>query len=85
MELHVDPNYLNTLVKHQTGKTLREHIQERLLYEAKSLLIQTNWDIQTISYVLGLSEQASFTSFFHKKEKTSPSLFRESAVLPAHL
>ncbi|MBS7564748.1 AraC family transcriptional regulator [Mucilaginibacter sp. Bleaf8] len=84
-QLNVHPNYLNTLVKGQTGKTLREHIQERLLYEAKTLLVQTDWDIRTISHVLGFSEQAAFTSFFHKKEKTSPSAFREGTVSVAHL
>lgn len=79
-QLNVHPNYLNSLVKNQTGKTLREHIQERLLYEAKALLIQTDWDIKTISYVLGFSGHAAFTSFFNKKEDISPSVFRESAV-----
>ncbi|SEB06031.1 hypothetical protein [Pedobacter hartonius] len=34
--LNVHPNYLNSLVKGQTGKTLRDHIQERLAYEAKT-------------------------------------------------
>lgn len=79
-QLNVHPNYLNSLVKSQTGKTLREHIQERLLYEAKVLLTQTDWDIRSISYVLGFSEQAAFTSFFNKKENISPSRFRESAA-----
>jgi AraC family transcriptional activator of pobA len=84
-QLHVHPNYLNSLVKNQTGKTLRQHIQERLLYEAKTLLLQTDWDIKTISYVLGFSEQAAFTSFFHKKEKSSPSVFRESAAISLNI
>jgi AraC family transcriptional activator of pobA len=84
-QLNVHPNYLNTLVKNQTGKTLREHIQERLLYEAKTLLLQTDWDIRTISYVLGFAEQAAFTTFFHKKEKISPTAFRERAVSMPHL
>lgn len=79
-KLHVHPNYLNSLVKSQTGKTLREHIQERLLYEAKILLTHTDWDIKSISYALGFSEQAAFASFFNKKENSSPSLFRESAM-----
>jgi AraC family transcriptional activator of pobA len=79
--LNVHPNYLNSLVKNQTGKTLRAHIQERLLYEAKTLLIQTDWDISTISYVLGFSEHGSFTSFFHKKESIPPSRFRENATI----
>ncbi len=79
-QLNVHPNYLNSLVKNQTGKTLREHIQERLLYEAKTLLVQTDWSIRTISYVLGFSEHAAFTAFFNKKENISPSNFRENAV-----
>jgi AraC family transcriptional activator of pobA len=84
-QLNVHPNYLNALIKNQTGKTLREHIQERLLYEAKALLVQTDWDIKTISYVLGFSEQAAFTSFFHKKEKISPSAFREATLSVLHI
>lgn len=75
--LNVHPNYLNQLVKSHTGKTLREHIQERLLYEAKVLLTRTDWDIKAISYVLGFSEPAGFTSFFRKKEHMSPSQFRK--------
>ena len=77
-QLHVHPNYLNSLVKAQTGKTLREHIQERLLYEAKALLVQTDWNINTISRVLGFSGHAAFTTFFNKKEHVSPSVFRKS-------
>lgn len=84
-QLHLHPNYLNALVKQQTGKTLREHIQERLLYEAKTLLIQTDWDIKAISHALGFAEQAAFTSFFSKKEQMTPSLFRETAAIALHI
>lgn len=84
-QLHVHPNYLNSLVKEQTGKTLREHIQERLMYEAKVLLIQTDWDINRISFGLGFSGHAAFTSFFKKKENISPSIFRRNAFTQANL
>jgi AraC family transcriptional regulator, transcriptional activator of pobA len=84
-ELHVHPNYLNSLVKNHTGKTLREHIQDRLLYEAKSLLVQTDWDISEISDGLGFSGQAAFTSFFRKKANLSPSVFRKSTLSPANI
>lgn len=82
-ELHVHPNYLNTLIKNHTGRTVREHIQDRLLYEAKSLLLQTDWDINAISDGLGFSGQAAFTSFFRKKENISPSAFRKNMVRQA--
>lgn len=79
-QLHVHPNYLNALVKEQTGKTIRDHIQERLLYEAKTLLLQTDWDINSISDGLGFSGHAAFTAFFKNKESISPSLFRKNAM-----
>lgn len=83
-QLHVHPNYLNTLIKNHTGKTVREHIQDRLLYEAKSLMVQTDWDINEISDALGFSGQAAFTSFFRKKENLSPSAFRKTAAQPSN-
>ncbi len=79
-QLHIHPNYLNSLVRNHTGKTLREHIQDRLLYEAKSLLVQTDWGINEISDGLGFSGQAAFTSFFRKKAAVSPSAFRKTAM-----
>lgn len=84
-QLHVHANYLNTIVKQQTGRTLREHIQERLLYEAKVLLLHTDWDINAISLSLGYAEQAGFSSFFHKKEGISPSAFRGTALSGVHI
>ena len=77
-ELHLHPNYLNNLVKTQTGKTLSNHIQERLMYEAKALLIKTDWDISSISYSLGFSNQAAFTSSFKRMERITPSRFRKN-------
>lgn len=79
-QLHVHPNYLNALVKQNTGKTVREHIQERLLYEAKSLLLRTDLTVSRISHGLGFSDPAAFSSFFKKKENMSPSNFRKEAL-----
>jgi AraC family transcriptional regulator, transcriptional activator of pobA len=77
-QLNVHPNYLNALVKQHTGKTLRDHIQDRVLYEAKALLMQTDWDITNISYGLGFSGVAAFTTFFRKKENMPPSIYRKN-------
>jgi AraC family transcriptional activator of pobA len=84
-QLHVHPNYLNTLVRNHTGKTLRVHIQDRLLHEAKCLLVQTDWGINEISDGLGFSGQAAFTSFFRKKVNISPSAFRKMAMQPSDI
>jgi AraC-like DNA-binding protein len=84
-QLHLHPNYLNMLVKNHTGKTIREHIQERLLHEAKTLLVQTDWGINEISDGLGFSGQAAFTSFFRKKESLSPSAYRKKNAITANI
>jgi AraC family transcriptional activator of pobA len=84
-QLNIHPNYLNSLVKNQTGKTLREHIQERLLYEAKVLLMHTSWEIRSISHVLAFSDQAAFSSFFSKKENITPTMFREATMSPVNI
>lgn len=84
-QLHVHPNYLNSLVKNHTGKTVRDHLQDRLIYEAKTLLARTEWDVNTISYCLGFAGHAAFSSFFKKKTDLSPSVFRKSAASGAHL
>lgn len=82
-ELNLHPNYLNTLVKNHTGKTLSNHLQKRLIYEAKALLIKTDWDINTVSHCLGFSSQAAFTSFFKRIESITPSKFRKN--IQSHL
>jgi AraC-like DNA-binding protein len=76
-KLHLHPNYLNSLIKLHTGKTLKTHIQDRLLYEAQALLRYTDWDIQEISSCLSFTEQANFALFFNKKTGVSPSKYRE--------
>ena len=79
-QLNLHPNYLNSLVKQQTGKTVRDHIQEKILYEAKSLLLHTDWDINSIGYGLGFSDVAAFTFFFKKREKIPPSVYRKKIL-----
>jgi AraC-like DNA-binding protein len=84
-QLQVHPNYLNALVKSQTGKTVRAHIQDRLLHEAKSLLLQTDWGVNEISDGLGFSGQAAFASFFRKKTNSSPTVYRKMATVASRI
>jgi AraC family transcriptional regulator, transcriptional activator of pobA len=65
--LNVHPNYLNALLKKHTGQNASTHIRNRILDEAKALLIQTDWTLQDISYSIGFAEQPSFNLFFKKK------------------
>ena len=79
-QLNMHPNYLNSLVKKDTGKTAKESIQNRLLVEIKYLLHTTNLSIKEISGNMGFKDPNYFTSFFTRLEKVSPGNYRSSFV-----
>jgi AraC-like DNA-binding protein len=76
--LDMHPNYLNALLKKHTGQNASTHIRNRLLDEAKALLVQTDWSLQDISYSIGFAEQPNFNLFFKKNTGITPAEFRRS-------
>jgi AraC family transcriptional activator of pobA len=74
--LSVHVNYLNSSVKEITGKTTTEHIAERIVSEAKSLLQHTDWNISEIAYALGFEYPTYFNNFFKKKTGHIPKSIR---------
>lgn len=77
-QLNIHANHLNKAVKELTQKTTTQVIAERILYEAKILLKQSDWNISEVAYVLGFSEASNFNNFFRKHTRLSPSKFRAS-------
>jgi AraC family transcriptional activator of pobA len=77
-ELAVHPNHLNALLKKHTGQNVSTHIRNRILEEAKVLLLQTDWTLQNISYSIGFAEQPSFNLFFKKNTGVTPAGFRKA-------
>lgn len=76
-ELNIHPNYLNSVIKSKTGRTVNDWISERTLSVAKSLLMSTNNSSKEIAYKLGFSEPTHFSRFFKKHTTLSPSAFRK--------
>lgn len=76
--LSVHPNYLNTVLKSHTGQSLGNHIKNRILEEAKVLLLYTDKSLLEISLLLGFSDQPNFSYFFKHKTGITPSKFRDS-------
>ncbi|HTI91429.1 MAG TPA: helix-turn-helix transcriptional regulator [Puia sp.] len=76
VQLSVHVNHLNRAVKEVTGKTTTEHLNERILGEAKSLLKHTNWSINEIAYSLGYEYSTYFNNFFKKHMGVTPTSFR---------
>lgn len=76
-DLAIHPNYLNALLKKYTGENVSSHIKNRLLEEAKVLLLQTEWTLQEIGTSIGFAEQPNFSQFFKKNTGLTPAAFRK--------
>lgn len=74
--VNLSPNYLSDLLKKETGKNTKEHIDYYLLNKAKDLLIGTELNISEIAYELGFEQPKSFTKLFKKKTGLTPREFR---------
>jgi AraC family transcriptional activator of pobA len=75
--LSVHVNHLNRAVKEVTSKTTTKHLTERILIEAKTLLLNTNWTINEIAYSLGYEYPTYFNNFFKKQTGITPSSLRQ--------
>lgn len=80
-KLDLHPNYLNSVIKSKTGRTVNDWISKRTLTIAKSLLLNTPYSSKEIAYKLGFSEPTHFSRFFKNHTQVSPNLFRKSNKL----
>lgn len=76
--LHLSPYYLSDLLKAETGKGAKEHIDLYLINKAKNLLLHSKSSISEIGYALGFEYPTHFSKLFKSKTGLSPSDFRVS-------
>lgn len=79
--LAVHVNHLNRAVKETTGKTTTELISSRIIKEAKSLLMHTDWNISEIAYSLGFEYITYFNNFFKKHTNITPKTVRQHLIV----
>ena len=63
-QLAVTPNYLNYVVKQETGKSVSANIRSRLLLQAKRMALLQDVNMKTVAYKLGFDDLAHFSKFF---------------------
>ncbi len=77
--LYITPNHLNALCKDLLGKPAGEIIRDRILLEAKRLLINAGQAISEIALQLNFSDNSHFTKFFKKCLHVTPEEFRKAS------
>lgn len=75
-ECHVSAGYLSDLLKKETGKTAKDHINEFLVEKAKDLLLGSDNSISRIAYTLGYNYPHYFSRIFKAKTGLTPQEYR---------
>ncbi|MCB0638806.1 MAG: helix-turn-helix domain-containing protein [Lewinella sp.] len=78
--LAVHVNHLNRSLKEVTGKSTSTLINERIVSEAKAILLHTDWNVSDVAYALGFKYPTYFNNFFKKMTGATPTTIREQLV-----
>lgn len=80
--LYITPNHLNSLCNDLLGISAGTLIRERVMLEAKRLLINVKLMVAEIAEQLNFADQSYFVKFFKKYEGITPEKFRKLNTLP---
>lgn len=75
--LNITPKALSKRISRHSPKSPNDIIKERIILEAKRLLIHTTLSVKEIGYKLGYEDPAYFVRLFTNQVDTSPLLFRK--------
>ncbi len=76
-ELNITTKHLNRVVKKTINKTTSQLISERIILEAKRLIVHSHDNLSNIAYTLEFSDYAYFSKFFKSKTGMTPIDFRK--------
>lgn len=79
-ELCVTPNHLSERIRQETGRPASEHIRQRVMQEARSLLAGPGVQLKQVAYELGFEDTAHFGKLFKRCHGMSFSDFRAQCV-----
>lgn len=76
-KLCITSGYLNDLVKKESGISAKQYIINRLITEAKRLLLSCELPVSEIAWKLGFSDSSYFIRLFRNETGISPLAFRK--------
>lgn len=75
-ELNVSAGHLNELVRKRLGRSAGDVVQERVLLEAKRLLLHADLSVKEVSHALRMDDPAYFNRMFKKATGLTPVEYR---------
>jgi len=78
--LHVNPTYLNDLIKKETGHPASHWIQKKQLNLSKLLLMKDDQNLKSIASYLGFKNTTHFSRFFKAQSNLSPSDYKKTLL-----
>lgn len=78
-QLNVNPSYLSTLFKKETGITLTKYVNQKRIEHALFLLNSTHLQIQVIAQYCGIPDVNYFTKIFKKLIGLTPKEYKNSS------
>lgn len=76
--IHLNPNYLSTIFRQQTGTTISAYIAELRLEKAVDLLMHTTMSLDDIAIHLGFCDVQHLSKVFQKKYDMRPLTYRKA-------
>lgn len=75
-KVHLSQHYFSDLIKKETGRTPKDHINNLVVEKAKNLLLSTSNSVSEIAYDLGFNYPHYFTRMFKSKTGQTPIEYR---------
>ncbi len=75
--LAMSSNYLGDLIKNESGRSAKDHIQDYIIEKAKTKIIGSNDSMSEIAYSLGFEYPQGLNKLFKSKTNMSPSQYRK--------
>lgn len=79
-QCHLSSNYLSDLLKRETGRSAKDHINDFIVDKAKNLLLGSEDTVSGIAYQLGFNYPHYFSRLFKAKTGLTPQEYRHEKL-----